>query len=97
MTALPLRRGARGSRAVNLCEVRGGVTFDFNTATAENLYPDEYRMHGLKAVRWDDEGRPRGDNLRLDEPVRFLALHLPGRRMVIPVYYRGPASLRTDE
>ena len=81
MTALHLFVEAQeAGRAVNLCEVRGGVTCDFNTATAENLYPDEYRMDsGLKAVCWDDHGRPHGDNLCLDQPVRFQALHFAGQ------------------
>ena len=79
-------------RLVNFTEVRGGATFDQNINDAENLYPDEYRMKGgVKAVGWDDQSRPVGDNRRLGQPVWFHALHFNGKaKGVMPAHYTGP-------
>ena len=90
MTALFLF--AQNRAAANVADGRDGVCFEHNLNTAENRFHDEYAMRdGLKAIHWDGEGRPWGQNLRLGREVRFFGLHLQGQaKGLIPEYYRGP-------
>lgn len=94
MTALHLFvEGLDPASVVNFSDVMDGVTCDQNFTTSENLWPDEYRMDGsVKEMAWDEQGRPQGYNLRLDQWVRFQALHFAGKsKALMPHFYRGPA------
>ncbi len=100
MTALYLFLDTESARGVaNLCEVREGVTCDFNTAVAENEYPDEYEMRGgLKATTWDSRGVPHVLSKRLGRSVRFHALHFAGQtKPAMAEAYQGPAFARHAE